>query len=322
MPKVELHVHLDCCLSFEAVSELSPGMTRENYENKFVGPSKCKDLADFLECVGPSISLMQTRKGLLVAVEDLFEQFKQDNVIYGEIRFAPLQHLVMGLTPEEVVLTVEETVTQCVEGTGIEAGIILCTLRHFSEKQSKMTAELVENYRSTRVKALDLAADEAGFPLDAHIRAFKYVSQSLLPATAHAGEAMGAESIRETLDMLKPQRIGHGVRCIEDQQVVQELRDKQVHLEVCPSCNVQIGVFDSFQEHPVNQLYNQGLSIGINTDTRTITNITLSEEYQRLQQEFGWGREHFYHCNQNALKASFLPKNKKEDLLKKLSFGY
>jgi adenosine deaminase len=318
LPKVELHVHLDCCLSFDAVSILKPGITREKYNKDFIGASKYKNLADFLSLIDHSLDLMQTEEGLRLVTRDLFQQFKQENVIYAEIRFAPLLHLQQGLTPGEVVRIVEESVSRCVEDTGIEARIILCTMRHHTKEQSMTTVKLAERFQGTRVAALDLSADEAGFPLDAHIAAFQYARERRIYYTAHAGEAKGPESVRETLEHFNPTRIGHGVRSIEDPKLVEELKRKNIHLEVCPSCNVQIDVFDTYADHPIDRLYNAGVSTGINTDGRTISNISLTDEYERLQQTFGWGAEHFLKCNQNALAAAFLPTEKKYHLEKRL----
>jgi len=322
LAKVELHLHLDCCLSFDAVSKLKPGITQEEYNNEFIGPPKYKDLADFLRIIDNSLALMQTEKGLRLVTRDLFHQLKQDNVIYAEIRFAPLLHLQQGLTPGETVRIVEESVSLSVEETGVEARVILCTLRHYTEEQSMQTVRLVEEFRGTQVAALDIGADEAGFPLDAHIPAFQYANERQIPCTAHAGEAKGPESVWETLKHLNPSRIGHGVRSIEDPGLVEELKKKNIHLEVCPSCNVQIDVFDSYKDHPIDRLYNAGVSVGINTDTRTITNISLSGEYQRLQQVFGWGAEHFLTCNCSALAASFLSTSQKKEMVKKLMKVY
>jgi adenosine deaminase len=317
LPKVELHVHLDCCLSFDVVSQLRPGISREEFSRDFVGPSKYKDLADFLKIIDHSLDLMQTRENLRLVCQDLFQQLKQDHVFYAEIRFAPLLHLRQGLKPEEVVRTVEESVSQCVEETGIEARIICCTLRHYTEKQSMTTVKLVEKFQGTRVTALDLGADEAGFPIDAHVSAFRYAREKGIPCTAHAGEARGPESVRETLAHLQPSRIGHGVRSIEDPELIAELIEKNIHLEVCPSCNVQIDVFDTLAHHPVHRLYEAGVSLGINTDGRTITDISLTEEYDRLQRVFGWGEEQFRVCNREALAASFLPVRQKQELQKR-----
>ncbi|MCX6583843.1 MAG: adenosine deaminase [Candidatus Aminicenantes bacterium] len=318
LPKVELHVHLDCCLSFGVVSRLKPGITREEYAGDFVGRPKYKDLADFLKIIDHSLELMQTKESLGLVAEDLFQQFKKDNVIYAEIRFAPFLHLRQGLSPSDVVGTVEESVSRCVKETGIEARIILCTLRHYTKEQSMTTVKLAGQFSGTRVAALDLSADEAGFPIDAHIAAFQYARKKGIYCTAHAGEAKGPGSIRETLEYFKPSRIGHGVRCIEDPLLMDELKRKRIHLEVCPSCNVRIGIFNTYADHPIDRLFNSGISLGINTDGRAITDISLTDEYERLQNTFGWGLEHFRTCNQNALQAAFLPGETKAALQEKL----
>lgn len=322
LPKVELHLHLDCCLSFEAVSNLRPGITPEQFRKDFIAPPKCKDLADFLKVIDSSLELLQTEYSLQLAVDDLFRQLRQDNVIYAEIRFAPHLHLKKGLTGETVIKTVEESVSRCVQKTGIEARIILCTLRHYSRDMGMETVKWVDAFTGSRVVALDLAADEAGFPIDAHIDAFRYGRQHSIPRTAHAGEAKGPESVRETLALLNPSRIGHGVRSIEEPILVDHLKQQGIHLEVCPSSNIQTGVFHSLAHHPVNQLYNSGVSLGINTDTRTITDTSLTDEYERLKQVFGWDKTHFLACNTNALEAAFLPKSHSAPLLRKLRQGY
>jgi adenosine deaminase len=322
LPKVELHLHLDCCLSFEVVSRLQPQISKEAYRREFVAPAKCLDLADYLSRTHSSIRLMQTERGLRLVTADLFRQLERDRVIYAELRFAPLQHLESGLSPTQVVEIVEAAVTRGIEETGIEARLILCTLRHFSPEQSMTTAKLVEAFRGSRVAALDIAADEAGFGVAAHIGAFDYARRHGLRCTAHAGEAKGPESVRETLAHFTPSRIGHGVRSIEDPQLIVKLKAEHIHLEVCPSCNVQIDIFDTYADHPVDKLYRAGVSLGINTDTRTLTDVSLCVEYERLRDTFGWRSDNFLACNRMALAAAFLEDDKKEALGHKLTQGY
>jgi len=323
MPKIELHVHLDCCLSFEAVARLLPGTDRETYRRRFVGPERCADLAEFLRSVDASLALLQTEQGLHVAVDDLFDQLREDNVLYAEIRFAPLLHLRQGLSPDAVVRTVADAVSRNVERTGIEARVILCALRHFSVDESLATAHLVARFRGTRVVALDLAADEAGFALDAHVAAFTLAREQGLARTAHAGEARGPESVRETLAELAPSRIGHGVRSVEDPTLPPELAARGVHLEVCPSCNVQTGIYRSLGDHPIDRLRRAGVSVGINTDARTVTGVTLSEEYRRLHRVFGWGARQLRECNRQALQAAFLEDEAtRAALARRLDGGY
>ena len=322
LPKVELHLHLDCSLSHEVVSQIDPSITLEDYRTNFVGPGKCTNLADFLARTPRSLALLQTEEQLRLATLGLFEQLCRDHVLYAEIRFAPLLHMEKGLSARKVVEAVEAATAQAVRSTGIEARIILCTLRHYSAVQSLETVHLVEDFNGTCVAGFDIAGDEAGYPIDAHIAAFQYARDKRIPCTAHAGEARGPDSVWDTLQHLFPARLGHGVQSIEDPGLIEHLRRHQIHLEVCPTCNVQIDVYDTYADHPIDKLYQAGVSVGVNTDDRTITNITLSEEYTKLHQTFGWDTKEFYQCNRNALAAAFIPDDVRNKLLARLADGY
>lgn len=322
LPKVELHLHLDCSLSYDVVKKLDPSVTPGQYNTEFVAPPKCDDLVDFLKRAVKGFQIMQTKEALQLVVDDLFEQLKNDNAIYAEIRFAPFLHLEKGLTPADVVETVEAATAAAVKRTGVEARLILCTLRHYTEEQSMATVKLVEQFAGTYVAGFDIAGDEAGCPVTNHISAFKYAQEKGLHITAHAGEAAGSESVWEVLEYFKPSRIGHGARSAEDEKLVSHLRDKKIHLEICPSCNVQTSMYDSYKDHPVDSLKRKGVALNINTDCRTIVHVDLVTEYKRLQENFGWTKKDFYECNVNAVKAAFIPAAVKEVLLQKLAEGY
>jgi adenosine deaminase len=267
--------------------------------------------------------LMQTEDALRLATEDLFQQLVEDGVIYAEIRFAPLLHTERGLHAERVVEVVERSVERLIQETGMQAGVILCTLRQFTEAQSLQTAKLVEQFRGSRVVALDLAGDEAGFPLDAHIAAYRYAREHGLSRTAHAGEALGPESVWETLRLLDPQRIGHGTRSIEDPKLVEHLRSKRIHLELCPSANVQIiPSIRSMEEHPIDRLYRAGISLNINSDSRMLTPTTLTREYESLQRVFNWREQDLLHVNLMGLNAAFVDNGGKQKLKKCLLEAY
>jgi adenosine deaminase len=318
LAKVELHLHLDCSLSYAAVSQLDPSVSRAEFESEFVAPPQCASLADFLTRAPRGFQLMQSVSALELVTEDLFEQLARDRVIYAEIRFAPLLHLAGGLDAETVVAAVDGAAERCIRASGIEARLILCTLRHFSHDQSMQTVGLVERFRGSRVVALDIAGDEAGFPLDAHVAAFRYAIERGLHRTAHAGEACGPASVWKTLRALEPTRIGHGMHSIEDATLVDTLRREKIHLELCPSSNVQTRACARYQDHPIDRLLRDGVSLGVNTDTRTITNITLEEEYSRLRQTFGWTDRELLACNREALRAAFLEEDVRSRLLLEL----
>ncbi len=322
LPKVELHLHLDCSLSYAAVAQLDGSISLEEYQREFIAPPRCTSLADFLTRAPRGFQLMQDEAGLALVVEDVFEQLAADGVIYSEIRFAPLLHLERGLTPAQVVAAVDRATEACIRSSGIDARLILCTLRHFDREQSLLTARLVEQFQGSRVVALDIAGDEAGYPIDAHIPAFRYAIDHGLYRTAHAGEAHGADSVWETLREFQPTRIGHGVRSIEDPVLIDHLKRERIHLEVCPTSNLQTGIKQEFAEHAVDELYRAGVPLSISTDTRTITNITLTEDYRNLQQHFGWTSADLAVCNREAIDAAFIDDSEKIRLKAALMASY
>ena len=309
LPKIELHLHLDCSLSYDVVSRIKPSVTPEEYKEAYIAPPKCANLADYLTRAFRAVELIQTEEQLRLVTLDLFDQLKAENVIYAEIRFGPLLHTAKGLTPEQVVLTVNEATGEGIRKTGVEAGLILSTLRHYTGEQSMQTVELVRKFRGpdSHVFGFDIAADEAGYPIDNHISAFQYAKTHGIPRTAHAGEARGADSVWETLRHFEPSRIGHGVRSAEDPELLVWLRDHNIHLEVCPTSNVQTNVFDQIEDHAADLLYGSGISMSINTDTRTISNVTLEDEYRIMESVFGWGPEQILRCNLEAIEHAFCP---------------
>ena len=239
LPKIELHVHLDCSLSFEVARRLRADLSETEYRQTFIAPEKCADLADCLKGTANVKALMQTEEALAVVVDDLFVQLAADNVAYAEIRFAPLNHTQGGLSPERVVEVVADSVAERGRATGIRAGVILCTVRRFDEESSLQTVRLVDRYlQNTAVAGFDIASDEAGFPIDCHVKAFEYAIKRDIPRTAHAGEGRGPDSVWETLEHFRPHRIGHGVRSVEDEELIEFLVSDGVHLEICPTANI------------------------------------------------------------------------------------
>jgi adenosine deaminase len=322
LPKIELHLHLDCSLSYAVVKRLDPSVTEEEYRRSFIAPAKCLDLKEYIARADREVGLMQTAAALRLVTLDVMRQLKEDHVIYAELRFAPLKHLEKGLTPEQVVRAVNDAVTEGMRKTGVSAGIILCTLRHFSEEQSMETVKLAEEFRGTHVVGFDIAANEAGFPVTNHIKAYAYAHEKGISCTAHAGEAKGAESVWETLRTFHPSRIGHGVRSIEDTALISYLKKEDILLEICPTSNIQTNIYDRIEDHPADKLYKSGVPMNINTDCRTISNVTLSSEYATLHRIFGWDREEFLRCNLAAVAHSFTGPEEKVRLVEELVKGY
>lgn len=323
LPKIELHSHLDCALSFDAVHAIDPSVTREIYDARFVAPRRCDSLAEYLTYTLSFRDILQTEAALRIAVQDVFAQMQVENVIYAELRFAPLVHTRQGLTPDEIVRTVADETSTQISITGIEASLILCTLRDFSSEQSIETADLVRRFApTTPVAGFDIAGDEIAYPLTPHLHAFHTVRAAGLGITVHAGESGGPDSVREALDHTGTRRIGHGVRSIEDDSLVERLVAERIHLELCPICNVQTNTVSSIESHPLDTLYRRGVSLGISTDTRGVTANSMTDEYEVLLGTFGWSLDDFYRINRNALEASFASDEVKATLAALLDEAY
>jgi adenosine deaminase len=306
LPKVELHLHLDCSMSFESIGALVPDMTLARYSAEFLAPKKCVNLVDYFRYLAAPLALLQTEHALRITTIDLLRQLADDNVIYAEIRFAPHLHQLEGLHTAAVVEIVLAAVNEGKTLYPVEARLILCTLRPDDTAQGFEILSLAEKYASHGVGGIDLAGDEAGYGLAEHIPVFRRAADRGINVTAHAGEAAGARSVKEVVTQLGVRRVGHGVRSIEDPAVIDLLLEHNVHLEVCPSCNIQIDVFPTYSFHPVDRLRKSGIALSINTDARGPTDLSLRQEYQRLEATFGWKRRDFVAANLNAINASFL----------------
>jgi adenosine deaminase len=306
IPKVELHVHLDCALSYDSAAALAPGLARAQYESDFCAPERCRSLPELISPAARAVALLQDEPSLRMAVRDLVDQLAADRVVYAEIRFAPLLHTERGMQPDRVVAVVADELRAATASHELDARLLLCTLRHFSHEQSLATARLAIEHAGT-VVGLDLAGDEGGHPLDAHVAAFALASEHGVSCTAHAGEGAGPDSVRATIERLRPSRIGHGVRAAEDAELVAQLRERGLHLEVCPSSNVQIGLYPDIAAHPIDLLRRHGVSVGVNTDGRALSRLSLSREYERVAAALGWTESDFLACNLAAIDAAFAP---------------
>lgn len=282
---------------------------------------KCADLNEYLSFAMNAIALMQTKEQLAIVTNDLIDQLEADNVIFAEIRFAPFLHIKNGLKPNEVVETVLNEVAHRSDSGKIKLGVILCTLRSFPVDLSLATVELIASYRDLGIVGFDIAGDESGYALQDHLPAFLKAKSFGIPITAHSGEALGAQSVEETIRLLNPNRIGHGTRSVEDDLVLNEIINKKIHLEVCPGSNVQTNVIDLLSDHPVTTFKQKGVSFSINTDGRTICDTTLSKEWEALSHTFGWGLQEWYEASLHAIDHAFTDEQTKTLLRQKIDLA-
>ena len=303
IPKVELHVHLDGSVRYETLKEFK-NITKED-----VMCSNCKNLEEYLTRFDLPIEIMQTKEVLTRVAKELVEDLKKDNVIYAEVRFAPILH-TKNLSLEEVV----ESVLEGLKDKDLKVNLILCMMRNSSFIENKKIIDLTFKYLNKGVVAIDLAGDEKKHKTSSFKNLFDIINDLKIPFTIHAGEGDGIDSILSAINF-NTKRIGHGVRCIEDDKVINLIKEKNITLEICPTSNVDTNICE-YKNHPIKRLFDKGVLVTINTDNRTVSNITLTLEYEKLSKYFGFKIEDFKKMNINAIKASFLSNVEKEKLIK------
>lgn len=323
LPKTELHLHLDGSLRLETVIELAqkagielPAVNKWELKDHLQVEEKCEDLGEYLEKFELPIKIMQSKEALTRVAYELAEDVAKENVKYLEIRFAPLL-LTEKLEKEEVVKAVLAGLKQAEKDYDLQANVILCCMRNQDPSKSVEVAQLATDYLGKGVVGLDLAGDEANFPPEEHEKAFQLAKGAGLHRTVHAGEVSGAESVRKAIDFLGAERIGHGIRTKEDQETLEIIQDKKISLEICPTSNLHTNVVSDLIEHPLKEYYELGVPVTINTDNRTVSNVTLSEEYLNLYKFCGLKLEDIKKIILNGIKAAFISEAEKEKLVKK-----
>jgi adenosine deaminase len=321
LPKIELHCHLDCCVRLATAAELAQAMkivVPRPLRSALVAPELCNDLADYLSRVDLAVALMQTPESLARVARELIEDFAADGVIYGEIRFAPQLHRRRGMTLQQVLDAVHAGLVRGQEDFKVRTGLILCCLRHEPAELSLEVAKLAIANQD-KVCALDLAGDEARYPGSPHRAAFQLAREAGVRRTVHAGEAAGPASVRQALDELFAERIGHGVRVEQDRELVEHVRVRAIPLEMCPKSNVQTRAAASLAGHPITRLLRKGLRVTVNTDARTTSETSITREFELLAHSHAWGAPEFWQCQKNAAEAAFASAEVKAELMRSIA---
>lgn len=306
---IDLHVHLDGSLSFDMVRRLAELQKQKVYSNeelksRMVAPKDCLDLNDYLTKFDYPLQLLQTKEALELSIYELLKLQQKQGLTYSQIRFAPQLLLQKGLTQEEVVEAVlrgrqrfEQDVTTV--NSQMQSGIILCCMRGADDKLNYKTVEVASEYKEKGIALLDLAGAEALFPTKNYKELFRYAENLKVPYTIHAGEADGPESIWYALEF-GAKRIGHGVRCTEEKELMQRLAKDQIQLELCPTSNLNTKIFERIEDYPIPQLLDAGIKITINTDNMTVSDTTLAKELKLVQDTFRLSEEEMAGLQKNA----------------------
>jgi adenosine deaminase len=322
-PKALLHDHLDGGLRPATVIDLArvAGYTQLPTHDAvelaawFVDSASSGSLERYLETFAHTVGVMQTLDALVRVAAECAEDLAADNVVYAEVRFAPELHVDEGLSLDAVVEAVLEGFRLGSEGRGIRVGVLLTALRHAA--RSFEIAELAIRYRDAGVVGFDIAGAEAGYPPTRHLDAFQYMQRANGHFTIHAGEGFGLPSIWEALQWCGADRLGHGVRIVDDitmldgepvlGRLAAYVRDNRVPLEMCPSSNVQTGAAASIADHPIGLLRKLYFRVTVNTDNRLMSGTSVGTEFERLVDAFGYELDDVRWFTINALKSAFIP---------------
>ena len=317
MPKIVLHLHLDGSIDMEDAylwaKEDGLKITKKELEQELQVNDDCHNLNDYLEKFDLPCKLLQTCERLEKTSYHLFLKLSKMNVKYAEVRFAPNKHLVKNLTLDDVVISVINGMNKANVETGIMGGIILSMMRGDSKEDNIRVINLAQKYLKKGVVAIDLAGAEAIYPTTDYVDLFRYAKIKGIPFTIHAGEAAGVESIKAALDA-GAQRIGHGIRAIDDEAIQKIIVDKQVLLEVCMTSNYQTEAVKG--KHPIEKLYNNGIKISINTDNDTVSNIDINKEYTKILNETDLTMDDLGKCNKESIDYIFADQIVKDKLQK------
>jgi adenosine deaminase len=323
-PKVLLHDHLDGGLRAATIVELAdqtgytglPTTDPDELDSWMTRGASRKDLVLYLETFAHTVGVMQTPEALVRVARECAEDLADDGIVYAEVRFAPELHLERDMALDDVVEAVQEGFRVGSEGRPIEVRTLLTAMR--TAARSLEIADLAVRWRDLGVCGFDIAGAEAGFPPTRHLDAFEHIRGENFHLTIHAGEAFGLPSIWEALQLCGAERLGHGVRIVDDIAVMPDgsahlgrlaamVRDRRVPLELCPTSNVHSGAAPSIAEHPIGLLADLRFRVTVNTDNRLMSAISLSREMANVAEAFGWGWDRLEWLTINAMKSAFLP---------------
>jgi len=323
LPKVLLHDHLDGGLRPATVAELAgeygynalPTHDVDELATWFNRGAKRNDLVLYLETFAHTVGVMQHRDAIERVSYECAVDLATDGVVYAEVRMAPELCTEQGLTLDEVVQAMLDGFERGSKGTGLTIYLICSAMR--TAAHSREIAELAVRWRDRGCVGFDIAGAEAGYPPTRHLDAFEYVRRENFHITIHAGEAFGLPSIWEAVQFCGAERLGHGVRIVDDitgepgneqlGRLATFVRDRRIPLELCPTSNVGTGVCATIADHPIGMLRRLRFRVTVNTDNRLMSATSMTNEMEQLRDAFGWGLDDLQWVTINAMKSAFAP---------------
>ena len=319
LPKIELHCHLDGSVRVDTIIDIAKkeGIKLDSYKRcdieKLVQvPNDCTSLNEYLKRFDLPNKVMQSSENIKRITFELLEDAQKENIKYIEIRFAPLLHLQKGLSIEEVIQSAIDGINQAQRIYDIKGNIILSCMRNMSEDDAILLIEKGRKFLNKGVVAIDLAGpEEEGFA-NKYKRPIELARSYGYNITIHAGEAASAQNVIDAINILKAQRIGHGVRIKDMKDAYDLVKKTGVVLEMCPTSNIQTKAIECLNKYPLYDFYKDGIKLSINTDNRTVSNIDLSNEIKVISDEFNMSKEKYKDIYLNTIDAIFADESTKK----------
>ena len=317
---IDLHLHLDGSLSLASVRELArmQGISLESDDKKLlqvlqVGPD-CRDLNEYLEKFAFPCSLLQKPETITRSVENLRRELKDQGLIYAEIRYAPQLHTLQGLNQRQVV----QAAVDGLKADGVKANLILCCMRGEGIREENLeTVRMAAEFLGKGVCAVDLAGAEALFPNEDFRELFDLAKELGVPYTIHSGEASGPESVYKALEF-GTKRLGHGVRSVEDPELIKRLAREGITLELCPTSNLNTNIYNNIEEYPLIRLMEAGVRVTLNTDNTMVSGVSLQSEWEKILNAFHLSKTQILTLQKNSAEAIFGEPDLKQWLTKEI----
>ncbi|MEG0249764.1 MAG: adenosine deaminase [Peptostreptococcus sp.] len=322
LPKIELHCHLDGSLRKESVLEEIElqkldltSVTLENIDEFLQAPKDSTSLLDYLKAFDLPLKILQTEGAIERFTYEVYEDAFKENIVYMELRFAPILHTNEFLSMEEVIQAAIRGLNKAKKEFPIDGGLILCCMKNFTQEDAIATIKVGKNYLDKGVCGVDLAGPEDEAFAYKFIEAMNLADKYGYNITIHAGEAASAQNVSDSINLLHAKRIGHGVRSIDSEIICEEIRSSNILLEICPTSNIQTKTVDSMEKHPLINFFEEDILFSVNTDNRTVSATTLSKEYEIVSKLIDMNLDDYKKMYYNTVGAIFASDKVKGKLL-------
>ena len=301
LPKLDLHCHLD--------GSLTKAMIERHLGKKVTGEAltvsqDCRSLTEYLEKFDLPLQCLQDEKGLEEGAYTFVEEIAKEKVAYIEVRFAPMLSVHENLSCRQVIEAVRKGMERGKEDFQVHYGIIVCAMRNHSEEQNLAMLKCAREYLGEGVCALDLAGDESAYPTACFRNIFQEAKRLGMPYTIHSGETGNLENVREAWE-LGAARIGHGIALKKDPELMKAYAKTGIGVEMCPTSNFQTKAVQTWQDYPLRQFLDAGIKVSVNTDNRTVSGTTMTQELAKVYEQYGRDEELIFTLLKNAADTAF-----------------